>query len=105
MENFITAELPESFAAFEAAIAGLPFMPDRHLVSGDVDYFPKIRVRDMADVNRPYGERPIALPGARQTRAFFVMKEVIDNAPLDFRDVDDPLCSTRSPPARMSVSR
>ncbi len=26
----------------------------------------------------------IALPGVRQTRTFFVMKEVVDNAPLDF---------------------
>jgi hypothetical protein len=24
------------------------------------------------------------LPGVRQTRTFFVMKEVVDNAPMDF---------------------
>ena len=30
------------------------------------------------------GEQLIALPGVRQTRTFFVMKQVIDNAPLEF---------------------
>jgi Lrp/AsnC family transcriptional regulator, leucine-responsive regulatory protein len=75
---------PESFAAFEAACTGLPFILDCHLVAGDFDYFLKIRARDIADFNRLHGERLIALPGVRQTRTFFVMKEVIDNAPLDF---------------------
>ena len=75
---------PESFAAFEAAAAKLNFILDCHLVAGDFDYFLKIRVRDMADFNRIHGERLIALPGVRQTRTFFVMKEVVDNAPLEF---------------------
>ena len=75
---------PESFGAFEKAIAKLPFILDCHLVAGDFDYFLKIRVRDIADFNRLHGEQLIALPGVRQTRTFFVMKEVIDNAPLEF---------------------
>jgi len=75
---------PQSFADFEAAIKKLPFVLDCHLVAGDFDYFLKIRVRDMADFNRLHGDKLIALPGVRQTRTFFVMKEVIDNAPLDF---------------------
>lgn len=75
---------PESFAAFEDAIRALDFVLDCHLVAGDFDYFLKIRVRDMADFNKLHGERLIALPGVRQTRTFFVMKEVTDNAPLQF---------------------
>ncbi len=75
---------PESFAAFESAILHLPFVLDCHLVAGDFDFFLKIRVRDIADFNRLHGEALIALPGVRQTRTFFVMKEVIDNAPLAF---------------------
>jgi Lrp/AsnC family leucine-responsive transcriptional regulator len=75
---------PESFAAFEKAVAKLKFILDCHLVAGDFDYFLKIRVKDMADFNRIHGEQLIALPGVRQTRTFFVMKEVVDNAPLDF---------------------
>jgi Lrp/AsnC family leucine-responsive transcriptional regulator len=74
---------PESFAAFEEATRSIPMILDCHLVAGDFDYFLKIRVRDMADFNRLHSEKLIALPGVRQTRTFFVMKEVIDNAPLN----------------------
>ena len=73
---------PESFSAFEAAIRSMPMVLDCHLVAGDFDYFLKIRVRDMADFNRLHGDKLIRLPGVRQTRTFFVMKEVVDNAPL-----------------------
>ncbi|HQT85735.1 MAG TPA: Lrp/AsnC ligand binding domain-containing protein [Acidiphilium rubrum] len=73
---------PESFSAFEAAIRLMPMILDCHLVAGDFDYFLKIRVRDMADFNRLHGEKLIGLPGVRQTRTFFVMKEVVDNATL-----------------------
>jgi Lrp/AsnC family leucine-responsive transcriptional regulator len=75
---------PESFAAFEQAIKALPFVLDCHLVAGDFDYFLKIRIRDIADYNRLHGERLITVPGVRQTRTFFVIKEVVDGAPLDF---------------------
>jgi Lrp/AsnC family transcriptional regulator, leucine-responsive regulatory protein len=73
---------PESFAAFEAAARAIPTILDCHLVAGDFDYFLKLRVRDMADFNRLHSEKLIGLPGVRQTRTFFVIKEVIDNAPL-----------------------
>ena len=75
---------PESFATFEAAIAKLKFVLDCHLVAGDFDYFLKIRVKDIEDFNVIHGNQLIALPEVRQTRTFFVLKEVIDNAPLDF---------------------
>jgi Lrp/AsnC family leucine-responsive transcriptional regulator len=75
---------PESFAKFEAAIMDMPVVLDCHLVAGDFDYLLKIRVRDMAGFNKLHGEKLIALPGVRQARTFFVMKEVKDGAPLDF---------------------
>ena len=75
---------PESFDTFEVEAAKLPFILDCHLVAGDFDYFLKIRVRDIADFKRLHGDQLIALPGVRQTRTFFVMKEVIDNALLEF---------------------
>jgi len=37
----------------------------------------------MADFNRLHGTQLIALPGVRQTRTFFVIREVVDNAALD----------------------
>ncbi|SHN68717.1 Lrp/AsnC family transcriptional regulator [Bradyrhizobium erythrophlei] len=74
----------ESFSAFEAAVRKLTFVLDCHLVAGDFDFFLKIRVKDIADFRRLHGEQLLALPGVRQTRTFFVMKEVVDGAPLDF---------------------
>ena len=74
----------DSFAAFEAAAKKLSFVLDCHLVAGDFDYFLKIRLRDMSEFNRLHGEQLIGLPGVRQTRTICVIKEVIDNAPLDF---------------------
>jgi Lrp/AsnC family leucine-responsive transcriptional regulator len=75
---------PESFAAFEKAVLKLKEVLDCLLVAGDFDYLLKIRVRDMADFNKLHGDKLIALPGVRQTRTFFVMKEVKENARLFF---------------------
>jgi Lrp/AsnC family transcriptional regulator, leucine-responsive regulatory protein len=74
----------ESFAAFEAAARKLTSVLDCHLVAGDFDYFLKIRLRDMSEYGRLHGEQLLGLPAVRQTRTFFVIKEVVDNAPLDF---------------------
>ncbi|MBL8704569.1 MAG: Lrp/AsnC ligand binding domain-containing protein [Rhodospirillales bacterium] len=75
---------PESFAAFEGAAVQIKDVLDCHLVAGDFDYLLKIRVRDIADFNKLHGQKLIALPGVRQTRTFFVMKEVKDNGRLPF---------------------
>ncbi|MHC2357776.1 Lrp/AsnC family leucine-responsive transcriptional regulator [Sinorhizobium meliloti] len=75
---------PESFGAFEGAVMELKEVLDCNLVAGDFDYLLKIRVRDMADFNTLHGQKLIALPGVRQTRTFFVMKEVKENARLPF---------------------
>jgi Lrp/AsnC family transcriptional regulator, leucine-responsive regulatory protein len=75
---------PESFAALEAAVQKLPVVLDCYLVAGDFDYFLKVRVRDLQDFNRLHSKTLIALPGVRQIRTFFVLKEVIDDAPLEF---------------------
>lgn len=75
---------PDSFSAFEKAAKSLPLVLDCHLVAGDFDYFLKLRMRDMAEFSRYHGERLITLPGVRQTRTFFVMREVVEGAALDF---------------------
>jgi Lrp/AsnC family leucine-responsive transcriptional regulator len=38
----------------------------------------------IADFSRLHGDRLIVLPGVRPIRTFFVRKEGVDNAPLDF---------------------
>ncbi len=75
---------PESFAAFEKAVLAMKDVLDCNLVAGDFDYLLKIRVRDMEDFNKLHGQKLIALPGVRQTRTFFVMKLVKENARLPF---------------------
>jgi len=75
---------PESFGDFEAAIRAMPVVLDCHVVAGDFDYILKIRAHDMADFNKLHADKLLRLPGVRQTRTFFVMKEVVDNAPLMF---------------------
>lgn len=75
---------PESFAALEGAVGSIKEVLDCHLVAGDFDYLLKLRVKDMADFNKLHARMLIALPGVRQIRTFFVMKEVKEHAPLDF---------------------
>lgn len=71
-----------SFAAFENAARELPQVLECFLVAGEVDYFLKVRVRDLADFNRFHGETIIELPGVRQVRTFFVLNEVKADGPL-----------------------
>lgn len=75
---------PDSFSAFEEAVLKMKEVLECSLVAGDFDYLLKLRVRDMAHFNALHGKQLIALPGVRQARSFFVMKEVKDNAPLPF---------------------
>lgn len=75
---------PESFGDFESAVGEMSEVLDCNLVAGDFDYLLKVRVRDMADFNRLHTRQLIALPGVRQIRTFFVIKEVKDNEPLPF---------------------
>lgn len=75
---------PESFAEFEAAITTLESVLDCDLVAGDFDYLLRIRVKDINDFNRFHAEKLIRLPGVRQARSFFVLKEVKSKSPLKF---------------------
>lgn len=75
---------PDSFAAFEQAVNGMSELLDCHLVAGDFDYLVKIRVKEMKDFSKMHTKMLIALPGVRQIRTFFVLKEIKKNAPLSF---------------------
>ena len=75
---------PESFAEFEEAISKFSFVLECQCVAGDFDYFLKVRVRDISDFNNLHRAQLLTLPVVRQLRSFFVLKEVIENAPLNF---------------------
>lgn len=78
----LDSSTPESFSAFEEAVSKFPFVLDCQCVAGDFDYLMKVRVRDTSDFNRLHRQKLLTLPGVRQLRSYFVLKEVIDNAPL-----------------------
>lgn len=80
----LDSSTPESFAAFETAISAFSFVLECHCVAGDFDYLLKVRVRDVGDFNRLHRQKLLTLPNVRQLRSFFVLKEVVENAPLDF---------------------
>ncbi|PLW77066.1 AsnC family transcriptional regulator [Cohaesibacter celericrescens] len=80
----LESSTPESFEAFEQAICKFPFVLECYCVAGDFDYLLKVRVRDTADFNRLHRQQLLTLPNVRQLRSFFVLKEVVENAPLDF---------------------
>ena len=75
---------PQSRLTFEKAVLKVKEVLDCILVAGEFDYFLKIRARDIADFNKLQGETLIGLPGVRNTRTFFVMREVKENARLPF---------------------
>ncbi|MDT0594897.1 Lrp/AsnC family transcriptional regulator [Glaciecola petra] len=80
----IDRSTPESFENFELAIKKLSIVLSCYLVAGEYDYLLKIRVKDIADFNKLHSDKLLALPEVRQLRTYFVMKEVVDNAPLPF---------------------
>lgn len=75
---------PESFAAFEQASHQLDAVLECYLVAGEVDYFLKVRVKDLAAFNQFHQEQIISLPGVRQVRTFFVLNDVKTDGMLIF---------------------
>ena len=73
---------PSDFGAFEAAALGIPGCLECHLVAGEFDYFLVLRTRDIADFNRLHADAIISLPGVRQIRTFFVLKEILSTTAL-----------------------
>ena len=72
----------DSFGEFARAVRSLPQVMECFLVAGEVDYFLKIRVHDLAAFNRFHSEKILALPGVRQVRTFFVLDEIKADGPL-----------------------
>ena len=73
---------PSDFGAFEAAATGIPGCLECHLVAGEFDYFLVLRTRDIAHFNRLHADAIIRLPGVRQIRTFFVLKEILSTTTL-----------------------
>ncbi|MFA6036800.1 MAG: Lrp/AsnC family transcriptional regulator [Legionellales bacterium] len=66
----------DSFSEFEAAIKKISIIEECYLVAGDVDYFFKIRVKNINAFNDFHAKNIINFPGVRQVRSFFVLKPI-----------------------------
>ncbi|ANF58834.1 Lrp/AsnC family transcriptional regulator [Halotalea alkalilenta] len=74
----------QSFEQFASAARALPQVLECYLVAGDMDYFLKVRVRDLPAFNRFHSERILALPHVLQVRTFFVLDEIKADGTLSF---------------------
>jgi len=73
---------PESFAAFEKAVAKISGCMECHVVTGEFDYFMLVRTRDSESFNRLHAEQLLYLPGVRQIRSFMVLKQVLSTTQI-----------------------
>jgi DNA-binding Lrp family transcriptional regulator len=73
---------PESFTDFEEAARGISGCLECHLVAGEFDYFLMLRIRDLERFNKLHAGEIIKLPGVRQIRTFFVLKEILSTTAL-----------------------
>jgi DNA-binding Lrp family transcriptional regulator len=73
---------PEAFGEFETAARNISGCLECHLVAGEFDYFLVIRTKDLARFNKLHAGEIIKLPGVRQIRTFFVLKEILSTTEL-----------------------
>ena len=73
---------PESFALFEKAAQKIFGCMECHCVTGEFDYFMLIRTRNNDSFNRLHAEQLLYLPGVRQIRSFFVLKQVLSTTQI-----------------------
>ena len=71
---------PDSFAEFEKAVAGLTGCQEVQLVTGEFDYFVKLRIQGIESFNEQHASQLIRLPGVRQIRTFVCLKEVFETS-------------------------
>lgn len=73
---------PDSFAAFEKAVIGISGCLEVQLVTGEFDYFVKLRIQSIDAFNELHGAQLIGLPGVRQIRTFVCLKEVFETTKI-----------------------
>lgn len=63
-------------AGFEAAIAGMPQVIEASLVAGDFDYYLRVAASSTADYEHFLREKLYRVPGVRQARSIFILREL-----------------------------
>ena len=73
---------PDSFAAFEKAVVKLTGCLEVQLVTGEFDYFVKLRIQSIDSFNELHAAQLIGLPGVRQIRTFVGLKQVYETTKI-----------------------
>lgn len=73
---------PESFTDFEKAAQKISGCLECHVVAGEFDYVMLLRTKDSEGFNRLHAQELLHLPGVRQIRSFFVLKQVLSTTQL-----------------------
>jgi DNA-binding Lrp family transcriptional regulator len=69
-------------AAFEAAVAEIPYILDADRLFGDPDYLLRVVARDLEHFQQIYDDLLSALPGVQRLITTLVMRTVVDERPL-----------------------
>ena len=67
---------------FEDAARKVPGCLECHLVAGEFDYFLIVRTKDLERFNKLHADEILTLPGVRQIRTFFVVKQIMSTTEL-----------------------
>jgi DNA-binding Lrp family transcriptional regulator len=73
---------PTSFADFEKAVKDITGCMECHCVAGEFDYFMILRTTDNNSYNKLHAEQLLHLPGVRQIRSFFALKQILATTQL-----------------------
>ncbi|MHC9045604.1 Lrp/AsnC family transcriptional regulator [Microbacterium saperdae] len=69
-------------AAFEAAVAEIPYVLDADRLFGEPDYLLRVVARDLTHFQQIYDEQLSALPGVQRLNTTLVMRSVVDDRAL-----------------------
>ena len=86
VEIKLSAKSGAIFDAFKREVRKLPGILECHLVSGDFDYLIKARIPEMNAYRRLLGDVLLTLPGARESRSYIVMEEIMESLALDLKE-------------------
>ena len=86
VELKLAAKSGAIFDEFKRAVRKLPGILECHLVSGDYDYLIKARIPEMNAYRKLLGDMLLALPGARESRSYIVMEEIVERLEIEIAE-------------------
>jgi DNA-binding Lrp family transcriptional regulator len=76
VEIELDRQTSELMTRFETAVRKVPEVRECYLMSGSIDYFLRVEVRDPSDYERIHSEHLSRLPGVARVRSSFAIRRV-----------------------------